>query len=120
MYNHGGLTLISPQYYNFAKNLIQLCDKEMLEGVIYKRKSNSFKDAESNILDSKDLRTTFDNFLNDQGIPTDIKMRIQKLNSSDIDSVNNEILNKTIRSMFNATMKKIKEKKTSYYAKNSC
>ena len=58
--NHGGLALISPQFFDFAIALSAACDKEINEEKIHERGNKCFEIAKAKIMGDKDIREKFD------------------------------------------------------------
>ena len=120
MKNHGGLTLISPQYFKFAEKLIQLCDQEISYDTISKRKHDSYKVASNNIFSDNGLRKVFEKCCKEKEMCSDLQKHMKNISKGLMKKIYSGLLNKSLRSTFNAQMKKVRENNTGHYASSSC
>ena len=81
MLNHGGLTLISPPFFQFATQLIHLCDVEISYETISERGNKSYNLASKNILGNKELKQTFKTFCIGMGAGSHLKKHVDNISS---------------------------------------
>ena len=113
MYNRGGLALISPQYFNFAKNLTAACDAEFSERTICQRGNDCLKVGSDNIRNNQGLKDQFD-LCHDKD---EVFFRSMKAH---VEKIYEMIVAKTIHSRFSFEIGKVRENKFGHYAKESC
>ena len=111
MLNHGGLTLISPKYFEFATLLMSLCHREMREKTIYARAGTGFKLAKDALFRNEKLKEAFDRAHLDNAF--------SPLMKEEVDRIYQMLLVKTLRAKFGAAMKSVRENKVGYFAKKS-
>ena len=111
--NHGGLALISPQYFDFAIALTAACDKEINEEKIHERGNKSLQIAKTNIMGDTDIREKFDNCsCLDEDEMTDVKKH-------HINSLYKTLLKKTVHSQFSFETGQVVKSTMGHFAKGS-
>ena len=120
MLNRGGLTLVSPHYFQFALELVEVLDEEISEQKIRERKGNSYILATKNInLQRSELQTKFENCAKTSLTCSEYVVKVDRISQAERDKIFVDILQKTTRSMFNCTLKTVRENTTGHYAKVS-
>jgi len=116
MNNHGGLSLVSPHYFDFAIFLVSSIRLEVTEEKILERKNKSYVMAVNIILEKKRalLRSKFDKCLRE-----DMAKKYSSIEQQTRDAIFEDIIKKTVRSIFNCVMKTVIENKTGRYAEGS-
>ena len=113
MLNHGGMALISKEYYPFAQYLTALCDTYLSEQIICLRGNNCLQIGSEEILASEELKKLW-NQCHD-------KESKEMLGFSECkEKIFRMIVKKTIHSRFSFEIGKVRAKKFSHYAKSSC
>ena len=113
MYNNGGLALISPQYFEFAKSLTAACDIEFSEGGICRRGNDCLRVGKEKIRNNQSVRNQFD-LCHDKD---DLVVRTLKAH---VEKIYEMMVAKTIHSRFSCEIGKVRENKFGHYAKESC
>ena len=117
MNNRGGMSLVSQHYFKFAVFLISLIREEVTEEKILKRGSASYTLAIENIFAKREvLQTQFDNCHLQSAAVGDIKTEIESIEQQQRDEIFDDMVKKTLRSIFKCVMKKVRENTTSHYA----
>mmetsp|Transcript_11829 Transcript_11829/g.13169 ORF Transcript_11829/g.13169 Transcript_11829/m.13169 type:complete len:180 (+) Transcript_11829:387-926(+) len=117
MINHGGLALISPKYFEFAKYLTTACDVELSEGIICKRGNNSLKLGVKMIQNNQSLREQFDLCHDGDKILLSSSTLKQQ---EHVNKIYEMMVAKTVHSRFSFEIGKVRENKFGHYAKGSC
>ena len=65
MLNHGGRTLISPEFFKFATILTSLCDEELCMSKISERGTEYLSEGIRNVAENLELRKAFEEFNED-------------------------------------------------------
>uniref|UniRef100_A0A7S3V714 Uncharacterized protein n=1 Tax=Chaetoceros debilis TaxID=122233 RepID=A0A7S3V714_9STRA len=111
--NHGGLALISPQYFDFAIALTAACDEELNEEKTHERGNKSLQIAKNNIMGDTDIRKKFDNC---SCLDEDEMINVKKYH---INSVYKTLLKKTVHSRFSFETGQVVKSTMGYFAKGS-
>ena len=120
MLNCRGLTLVAPHCCKFALELIEALDEDTSEQKIRKRKVNSCILVTKNInLRKLDLQTKFENCTKPSLTYSDYAVKVDRISQAENDKIFVDILQKTMRSMFNCVLKNVRENTTGHYAKFS-
>ncbi|GFH48501.1 predicted protein [Chaetoceros tenuissimus] len=109
MLNHGGRTLISPEFFKFATILTSLCDTELSMSKISERGTAYLSEGIKNIKESEELRKSFEQFNDD--VPLPVKLQL--------DSIYKSLVEKTARSRSSYELGRYREKNIGQYAKDS-
>ena len=115
MNNHGGLSLVSPHYFEFVISLVSLIRLEVAEEKMLERKNNSYIVAVNIIFDK---RTLLQSEL-DKRLGEDMATKCDSIEQQTRDAMFEDIVKKTVRSMFNCVMKTVRENKTDRHVEGS-
>ena len=113
--NHGGLALISLQYYDFAIILNAECDKEFNEDKIHERGNASLEVGKTNIMTNKKIRNIFDS----SHILTEDSDIMYEKRKEHINKVYKTLLKKTIHARYSFEMDKVAKSTMGHFAKGS-
>ena len=113
MVNHGGMALISKQYFPFVKYLTVLCDTFISEEIVCHRGNDCLKSGTEEILTSVELKK-----LRNQCHEEEFKVMMGF--GEHTYKIFLKFVKKTINSRFSFEISKVRAKKFGHYAKSSC
>lgn len=111
MLNHGGRTLVSPEFFPFASILTSLCDKELSMSKISERGTLYLSKGIENIMMNQHLLGAFDEFNG--------KIEISVILNRHLKSIFKVIVEKTARARSSYELGRFREKHIGQYAKDS-
>ena len=116
MLNHGGLTLISKNYFKFGSLLMTEVARHCSDETFANRRNNIYDRAIDLLSSNDELKGCFNKCEQETSIPDFIQEKISLVSDCDKKSIYLDLLKKALRSRMNLAFKQYREKYVGRYA----